>query len=115
MKPTIQRTGPALTLAQRIYAFKGEGEAWTTAVDRYARDVLFRHPRTVHRWLTGESPIPAVVASALTARYASVAMASFEDALASGDTEELPPYPFCRTPEKCKGKGYCPADPSCDD
>ena len=26
-----------------------------------------------------------------------------------------PPYPFCRTPEKCAGKGYCPRDPACND
>ncbi len=25
-----------------------------------------------------------------------------------------PPYPFCRTPEKCAGKGYCPRDIACD-
>lgn len=59
---------PALTLATRIYDYREKGEAWTTAVDRYARDVLFRHPRTVHRWLAGESPIPAVVANRLKDR-----------------------------------------------
>lgn len=26
-----------------------------------------------------------------------------------------PPYPFCRTPEKCAGKGYCPAEFACND
>ena len=26
-----------------------------------------------------------------------------------------PPYPFCRTPEKCAGKGYCPAEIACND
>lgn len=25
------------------------------------------------------------------------------------------PYPFCRTPEKCAGKGYCPAEFACND
>jgi hypothetical protein len=25
------------------------------------------------------------------------------------------PYPFCRHPEKCAGKGYCPCDPACND
>jgi hypothetical protein len=25
------------------------------------------------------------------------------------------PYPFCRTPAKCAGKGYCPADIACND
>jgi uncharacterized protein YyaL (SSP411 family) len=63
---------PALTLAQRIYVFKKDGEAWTTAVDRFARQVLFRHPRTVHRWLAGESPVPAVVADSLTGTYAAL-------------------------------------------
>jgi hypothetical protein len=24
------------------------------------------------------------------------------------------PYPFCRTPDKCAGKGYCPNDPACN-
>lgn len=59
---------PALTLASRIYIYREKGETWTAAVDRYARDVLFRHPRTVHRWLAGESPIPKVVADSLTGR-----------------------------------------------
>ena len=26
-----------------------------------------------------------------------------------------PPYPFCRTPDKCRGKGYCPAEYACND
>ncbi len=26
-----------------------------------------------------------------------------------------PPYPFCRTPEKCAGKGYCSAGIACND
>jgi hypothetical protein len=25
------------------------------------------------------------------------------------------PYPFCRHPDKCAGKGYCPRDPACND
>jgi hypothetical protein len=53
--------GVPLFLATRISAYKEEGESWTSAVERYSRDVLMRHPRTVHRWLSGESPIPAVV------------------------------------------------------
>ena len=52
---------PALELASRIYAYRNDGESWTDAVDAYAREVLFRHPRTVHRWLSGESPIPQVI------------------------------------------------------
>ena len=24
------------------------------------------------------------------------------------------PYPFCRTPAKCAGNGYCKADPACN-
>lgn len=56
---------PVLELASRIYAYREDGESWTSAVDRYARDVLVRHPRTLHRWLSGESPLPAVVADSL--------------------------------------------------
>ena len=26
-----------------------------------------------------------------------------------------PPYPFCRTPEECAGRGYCNKDPACDE
>jgi hypothetical protein len=29
--------------------------------------------------------------------------------------EKKAPYPFCRHPEKCAGKGYCPRDPACND
>jgi hypothetical protein len=25
------------------------------------------------------------------------------------------PYPFCRRPEHCAGKGYCDADPACNE
>lgn len=28
---------------------------------------------------------------------------------------ENPPYPFCRTPDRCAGKGYCPRDPACNE
>lgn len=24
------------------------------------------------------------------------------------------PYPFCRSPARCAGKGYCPNDPACN-
>ena len=30
-------------------------------------------------------------------------------------TKEAPPYPFCRTPDRCAGRGYCPRDPACND
>jgi hypothetical protein len=33
----------------------------------FARDVLLREPRTIRRWLAGDSPIPAVVGAWLTA------------------------------------------------
>lgn len=33
----------------------------------------------------------------------------------SGTVLKPPPYPFCRTPEKCAGKGYCPRDIACND
>jgi hypothetical protein len=29
--------------------------------------------------------------------------------------ELKPPYPFCRTPEKCAGQGYCKRDPACNE
>jgi len=54
---------PSLELACRIYAFREDGESWTDAVDGFARSVLMRHPRTVHRWLAVESPIPKAVAA----------------------------------------------------
>jgi hypothetical protein len=25
------------------------------------------------------------------------------------------PYPFCRHPDKCAGKGYCQHDPACNE
>jgi hypothetical protein len=33
-----------------------------------------------------------------------------------GGAEKLlpPPYPFCRTPKQCAGKGYCRNDPACN-
>lgn len=31
------------------------------SITRYARTVLIRQPRTVRRWLSGESPIPKAV------------------------------------------------------
>lgn len=31
------------------------------SAQRYALDVLIRDPRTVRRWVSGESPIPRVV------------------------------------------------------
>jgi hypothetical protein len=27
----------------------------------------------------------------------------------------LAPYPMCRDPEACAGRGYCPRDPACND
>jgi len=26
-----------------------------------------------------------------------------------------PPYPFCRTPKQCAGKGYCPKEIACNE
>jgi hypothetical protein len=34
--------------------------------------------------------------------------------LASQIRRMKPPYPFCRTPEKCAGNGYCKSDPACN-
>lgn len=39
----------------------------------------------------------------------------FDERLYDAEKEKLPPYPFCRTPEKCAGKGSCPNDPCCAD
>jgi hypothetical protein len=36
----------------------------------FARDVLWRDERTVRRWLSGESPVPAVVADRLREKMA---------------------------------------------
>lgn len=36
-------------------------------------------------------------------------------AVVGSDSGLKPPYPFCRTPEKCAGKGYCPRDIACND
>lgn len=40
---------------------------------------------------------------------------SYCDACENAREAPKPPYPFCRTPEKCAGKGYCPADIACND
>ena len=32
-----------------------------------------------------------------------------------GLIEPKPPYPFCRTPKECAGKGYCTKDPACNE
>lgn len=42
------------------------------------------------------------------------------DTAAACDPRDLcfaasPPYPFCRTPNECAGKGYCPKDTACND
>ncbi len=37
----------------------------------FARDVLWRDERTVRRWLSGESPLPAVVADRLREELAT--------------------------------------------
>ena len=59
----ITNPDPALELASRIYAYREDGETWSEAVDAFARTVMMRHPRTIHRWLAGESPIPKAVAA----------------------------------------------------
>ena len=79
------QTDPALELAHRIYTYREDGESWTQAVERYARDVLMRHPRTVHRWLSGESPIPGVVSDSLADAYA--ALDAYENSVAPLECE----------------------------
>jgi hypothetical protein len=82
MTMAANKPNPTLAaLASRIYSYREEGESWTNAVDRYARDVLMRHPRTVHRWLSGESPMPAVVSDSLA--YAD--LDAFENSIAPCD------------------------------
>jgi len=60
MKPS--NPDPSLELACRIYAFRETGETWTDAVEAFARIVVMRDPRTVHRWLSQESPMPKAIA-----------------------------------------------------
>lgn len=31
------------------------------------------------------------------------------------ELQKFAPYPFCRTPSECAGKGYCPKDIACND
>lgn len=34
---------------------------------------------------------------------------------ATSEPTRPPPYPFCRTPDECAGRGYCPKDIACND
>ncbi|MBA2706466.1 MAG: hypothetical protein H0U59_01495 [Gemmatimonadaceae bacterium] len=40
------------------------------SIQRYSQDVLARNARTIHRWLSGHSPIPAAVVKFLRERAA---------------------------------------------
>jgi hypothetical protein len=45
-----------------------------------------------------------------------MACAAFDAAWSSEKPPVIakPPYPFCRDPKGCAGKGYCPRDPACN-
>jgi hypothetical protein len=49
-----------------IATLKAHRTASGLPVERYAREVLMREPRTVRYWLAGRYPIPAAVARWLT-------------------------------------------------
>ncbi len=50
-----------MTPTQLRKAIKASG----LTIDRFARDVVLREVRTVYRWLSGDSPVPRVVADYL--------------------------------------------------
>lgn len=56
-----KRNADVELLRQVIEFARRPGMTWTGAVDDFARNRLVRDPRTVQRWLSGESPIPDVV------------------------------------------------------
>lgn len=39
----------------------------------------------------------------------------FDPANTQDPVEAEAPYPFCRTPAECAGKGYCPKEFACND
>lgn len=38
-----------------------------------------------------------------------------DDRRRANPLEPRAPYPFCRTPDQCAGKGYCPKEFACND
>lgn len=57
--PTAQEDARA-RLEALVYVSRLDGESDSAAINYVAQD-LGRHPRTIHRWLSGESEIPGVV------------------------------------------------------
>lgn len=49
------------TRAEQIALLEDRIEASGLSTTEFAEDVLWREPRTVRRWLSGESPIPRKV------------------------------------------------------
>lgn len=49
------------TQAERVNLLRKAIKASGLSSRRYAETVMIREPRTVRRWLTGESPIPDAV------------------------------------------------------
>jgi hypothetical protein len=57
-----------LTRAEQIALLRQAIQSSGLSASAYARDVLTRDPRTVRRWLAGDSPIPRAVLDKLTPR-----------------------------------------------
>ncbi len=53
----MKRDEQALALAALRAAIAASG----LSASQFARDILWREPRTLRRWLAGESPIPEAV------------------------------------------------------
>jgi hypothetical protein len=51
------------TRAEQAALLRSRIEASGLSATRFAREVLLREDRTVRRWLSGESPIPNIVAA----------------------------------------------------
>lgn len=89
---TLVPEGLAWTTGQNVHHWY-----WQTGVNRLNEDGA---PESVSCSGPARTPALALCAAALRAKAAPA---------------PKPPYPFCRTPEKCAGKGYCPAEFACND
>lgn len=52
------RVTDAERIREHIEASRNEGESWTRAVERFAKEMR-REPATIWRWLNGTSRVPA--------------------------------------------------------
>jgi len=59
--------------ARRISLLRAAITSSGLSASAYARDILIREPRTIRRWLAGDSPIPESVLHYLTRAAAAVA------------------------------------------